>query len=356
MSEKYINIKVIKKENSEVEITGEITVESSETYRTKALKDIGETAVIAGFRKGHVPEKVIIEKMGEAAILEEAADIGMKDIAPEIIEKNAPNFVGRPRIEITKLAPKNPIGFKIVVGVMPEIKLPDYKKIAEKEIAKKSETAEVSEKEIDEVVEEIRKQHSHHAYHEAHKGDTEHKHSEEEVAKFKPDFNDEFVKTLGKFESVADFKAKAKENMMKEKEHRNIEKKRGTMLEALVEKTDIKLPQAIIDSEIERMFSQFESDVTGMGLKVEDYLKHIKKTPEDLRKDWLPDAEKRAKLNLILAEIAKEEKIIADKEAIEVEKKKILEQFKDVDPLRVEAYVQHTLTIEKVIQFLESQK
>jgi FKBP-type peptidyl-prolyl cis-trans isomerase (trigger factor) len=355
MSDIYTNIKVEKKENSEVEITGEITVEASKKFRSKALKEISESITVDGFRKGHVPEKIIIEKVGEPYVLEEAAELALKDIAPEVIEAHAPTYVGRPNIQITKLAPENPIGFKIIVGVLPEFSLPDYKKIAKAEAAKKDEPVEISDKELEEVITEVRKQRAHHSFHQANT-DAGHDHSEEDVAAHMPEFNDEFVKTLGAFESVEDFKTKARENMKKEKEHRNIEKKRGALLEKLVAETDIKLPTVIIDDEINRMFNQFESDIIGMGLKVEDYLKHIKKTPEDLRKDWLPDAEKRAKLNLILGKIATEEKITADKDAVEVEIKNLSERFKDVDPLRIRAYVEHSLTIEKVIQFLEGQK
>jgi FKBP-type peptidyl-prolyl cis-trans isomerase (trigger factor) len=354
MSNAYTNIKVESKENSEIEITGEITVEAAAKYRTQALKEISNSVKIDGFRQGHIPEKVLVEKVGEPYILEEAAELGLKDIAPELVEKNAPTFIGRPNIQITKLAAGNPIGFKIVVAVLPEFKLPAYKKIAETALAEKEESVTVTDKELEDVIAEVRKQRAHHAFHAANQ-DVGHNHSEEEVAKHLPEFNDEFVKTIGAFENVEDFKTKAKENMLKEKEHKNLEKRRGKLLESIVEKTDIKLPQAIIDDELNRMFAQFESDISGMGLKVEDYLKHIKKTPEDLRKDWLPDAEKRAKLNLILGQIAKEEKITPEKEAVDVEVKNLTERFADVDPLRIRAYVEHSLTIEKVIQFLESQ-
>lgn len=355
MSEKYSNIKTEKKDNSEVEITGEITVESAAEYRKKALKSVNESATVPGFRKGHAPENVLVEKVGEAYILEETAEIALKDVVPEVIEKEVPNYIGRPQITITKLAPGNPIGFKITIATLPEVKLPEYKKIAVKALSAKDEPLEVSDKEIDNVVEEVRKERAHHAYHKANEG-KDHSHAEADLEKFKPDFTDEFVKTLGAFESVADFRTKVKENISKEKAHRNIEKKRGAMLEELVEKTDVKMPRVLVEAELDKMMSQFESDITGMGLKIEDYLKHIKKTAEELRKDWDTDAVKRAKLNIILVEIAKKENIKPEKEVVDFEVKKIMDVYKDADPIRAQAYIEHSLTLEAVIKFLELQK
>src|SRR5205085_1933121 len=121
------------------------------------------------------------------------------------------------------------------------------------------------------------------------------------------------------------------------------DKKRSLILEKLVTETTVVVPQAFIENELNRMFSQFESDVQGIGLKMEDYLKHIKKTPEDLAKDWKPDAEKRAKLNVILEKIAEEEKIAPDPEEVKKEVEAVTKNYKDIDPLRAQLYVEHMM-------------
>jgi FKBP-type peptidyl-prolyl cis-trans isomerase (trigger factor) len=354
---KYENIKTEnKKETSEVEITGEISEAALSEYRKQALKEIGAQADIAGFRKGHIPEKIITEKFGDVYILEKTAELALKDIAPEIIEKNVPDYIGRPQIAITKLAPKNPVGFKIVIAVMPEVTLPDYKKIAKKEMSVPSEDFTATEKEIEAVVEEIRGQRAHHEFHVIHKDKPGHEHNDEEINKLKPEFTDEFVKSLGNFESVADFREKAKENILKEKEFKAKDRKRGALFGKLIAETTLNLPQIVIDNELQRMFAQFESDVRGIGIGMEDYLKHIKKTPEDLAKDWRPDAEKRARLNIILEEIAKKENITSDKETVEKEVEQLTKNYKDIDPIRARLYADHMLKIEKTIVFLEGQK
>jgi trigger factor len=92
-----------------------------------------------------------------------------------------------------------------------------------------------------------------------------------------------------------------------------------------------------------------------MGLKFEDYLTHIKKTKEDLRKDFRKDAEQRAKLSLVLNEIGKKEKIEADPDQVAKEVAMILEHYKEADPERAKMHAENVLTNEKIFQFLESQ-
>ena len=98
-----------------------------------------------------------------------------------------------------------------------------------------------------------------------------------------------------------------------------------------------------------------ESDITQMGLKFEDYLKHLNKTPDDLKKEFRKDAEKKAKLGLILNEIAKAEKIVADEAEVAKEVAAILEHYKDADLERAQMHAESVLTNEKIFQFLESQ-
>ena len=87
-----------------------------------------------------------------------------------------------------------------------------------------------------------------------------------------------------------------------------------------------------------------------------DNLKHLKKTAEDLKKDWTPDAEKRAKVQLIITKIALEEKIEADPELVKREVENLLKTYKDATEDRTKAYVEMMLTNEKVLEWLENQK
>ena len=128
----YTNLEIKTLENSEIEIKAEIPEKIISKYRDRAIKSLGKNVKIDGFREGHIPENILISKIGEQAILEEQAQMALADVYPVIIQNEKLNVIGRPEVTVTKIAPKNPIEFKIRTAVMPDIKLPDYKKIASK--------------------------------------------------------------------------------------------------------------------------------------------------------------------------------------------------------------------------------
>jgi FKBP-type peptidyl-prolyl cis-trans isomerase (trigger factor) len=114
---------------SEVEIVGEISADDFENERQHAVLHLSQDIKIDGFRPGKAPEKVIIDVIGEQKILNEMAALVMQREYPRIINEKKIKAIGRPEITITKLARNNPLGFKIKTYVMPEVELPDYKKI-----------------------------------------------------------------------------------------------------------------------------------------------------------------------------------------------------------------------------------
>lgn len=353
-------INVNKLPKSEVEIEGELEADVFETYFNKALKRIGENLEIDGFRKGKVPDSVLLSKVPEAQILGEMAEMALSEHYPKILEENKIDAISRPEISITKLVRKNPLGFKIKTAVLPEMKLPDYKNIAKKiisELTDEEKNTEVTEKEVEDTIMDIRKSrapkiHMKEEAEHVHKEGEEHVHEEAPL----PDFNDEFVKALGPFKDTEDFKTKLKENIKLEKTNQVKEKTRIKIIEKIIDGLKAELPDILIEVELDKILYRMESDITQMGLKFEDYLKHLNKTIEDIRKEFRNDAEKKAKLALILNKIAEDEKITADPEQVANEVAMILEHYKEADPERAKMHAENVLTNEKVFQFLEGQK
>jgi len=339
-------------EQSQVEISGSIPTEVWEKYRPTALKNINEAVSIDGFRKGMIPENILISKVGEMAVLEEAAELAVSKAYIDIITDKNIDAIGRPEIRITKLAIGNTLDFTAITAIVPTVTLPDYTKIAAVEM-KKSGTDEekVTEKEIEEAILRIRKSRISHDDHD-HDKMTPEEH-DKVIMDNLPPLTDEFVKTLGAFENITEFKTKVSELVLEEKKNSTNEKRRIRIADAIVAETTIDLPNLMLESELKRTEAQFKDDIERMGVTLEDYLKHAKKTLEDLRTEWKPYAEKKAKLQLILNEISKKEKIAPSTEEIETEINHIVEHYKDSDRERAGIYAETVLTNEKVFQFLE---
>lgn len=352
-----------KLEKSEVEITSSLSADNFASFEAKALERIGERMEIPGFRKGKAPAETIKKSTNPMMLLEEMAELAINETYPKLLEENKIDAIGRPEITITKIAVGNDLEFKIKTAVLPEINLPEYKKIAKEENAKYEHKGEVTveDAEVAKAIDDIRRMRAQQTMppHEhvdlpAQAGGEEHSHPEitdEEL----PKLDDEFVKSLGKFENVEDFTNKIRENMKKEKELQKKDKQRVAIIEKIIDSTKCEVPEILINSEIQKMMYKLEGDITNMGFKMEDYLKQINKTQEDIAKEWRGDAEKRAKLELIIHEIAEKENLQASKEESDKETEAITKMYKDADPMRARAYVEQMLRNEKVFAFLSSQ-
>jgi FKBP-type peptidyl-prolyl cis-trans isomerase (trigger factor) len=246
--------------------------------------------------------------------------------------------------------------------VIPELDLPDYHKLA-KAVAK--DKVEVEEKDVEDVVLEVRKMRAHKDLHKDEAGnevehdhkDESHNHAHDEIDKKSveelPELTDEYVATLGDFKSVDEFLTKVRENVTLEKEQRNIEKRRNEILQVIVDNTKGEIPEILIESETDRMLAQMKGDVAQMGGKFDEYLSYIKKTETDLRNEWRTDAEKRAKIQIVLNTIAKEHKIEPEKDLVEKEATRLTEMYSDADMERARDYVYQLMQNEEVLKFLE---
>ncbi len=339
---------------AEYEISATIAADTLNKYRERAIKTLGENVEVPGFRKGHVPADMLLGHLGEERVMDKASTLALTELYPEIIKELNIDAIGSPKIEVKKLAKDNPMEFVATTAIMPEIKLPDYKKIAKKVFEKKEEVA-VTDKEVEETLTHIRRQRAQIESYEKQKSEGAEKPEIPEIDdKNLPELTDEFVQTLGDFKTVADFEKKVRENILEEKKLKEIERKRIETVEQIIKESDIILPQIMIDQEIHRIEHQVEAEVAQTGTKMEDYLKNIGKTIEELRKEWAPEAEKRAKLQLILNEIANKEGIETDKEEIQREVAHIKEHYPDADEENVRIYVETTKRNELVFKSFEN--
>lgn len=351
----YENLTIKKLDKSRIEISASIPAPIWEAGRKQALKNINDTVTIDGFRKGNVPENILISKVGESVINEEMAELALSKAYLDILIDNKIDAIGKPEVQLMKLATGNPLEFKATTAVIPDFKLPDYKKIAKNIVAKESKNEiKIEDKDVDEAILKLRKSRASHEGHD-HEKMTPEEH-EKAILDSLPEFNDDFVRSLGDFKDITDFKEKIREMIGQNKKDEAREKLRIRIADAIVDETKVDLPQIMIDTELDRTQAQFASDIEKMGVKMDDYLKHAKKTIEEIRKDWLPHAEKKAKLQLVLNSIATAEKIRVEQNEIEDEVNHIVEHYKDADRERASVYAETVLTNEKVFAMLEGVK
>lgn len=362
-------MKIEKKDlpKSEVEFKIVIDAEQFATYHAAGLKTIQSVVEVDGFRKGNAPEDLIIKKYGDMIILEEMANIALREAYVKAVEEHKVNPISDPQVTITKIAKGNPLELTIVVPVMPEVILPEYKKIA-KVAGKTDEKIEITEKDVNDVLEELRKgRATQHTHEHEHGEDCDHDHNEEapteesvddkKVEAKLPELNDEFAQSFGgNFKSLAELKEKVGENLKLEKEQKLREKRRSAIMEKLIEETKAEIPEVIVEGELNNMLAQMKQDISRFGGTWEDYLSHAKKTEDELKADWRKDAEKRSLSQILLHKIAQAEKLTATEEEIEVELVRVLATVQDADEHRAKAYLYQALTNEKVLKFLEESK
>ncbi|MEK7606416.1 MAG: trigger factor [Patescibacteria group bacterium] len=346
--------------NATVTIEGELPHEALKKHRAASLKHLGSKVKIDGFREGHIPENILIDRIGEYTLLQEMAERALSEHYPLLLVEHKIDAIGRPDISVTKLAAGNPLGFKITTAVMPVVELPDYATLA-KDAAKKigNEPDLVTEEDIDKVVGQLlaekQKAESEKTNPPAGGQKTENK---EELTKM----TDDVAKTFGPFENVQQLRAKIREGMEADKKRQHIEKKRVEIMEVIMNETKVVIPDVLIDAELNKLMAQISHDVEHMGMKHEDYLKAIGKTDEDLRKEFRPDAEKRAKSQLVLNAIASKENIKPDQKELDHEVEHLLSHHMpkgasvgERERQSATIYVETLMTNQKVLEFLEKQ-
>lgn len=178
-----------------------------------------------------------------------------------------------------------------------------------------------------------------------------------------PEISDEFAKSLGKFKDLADLRKNIKEGISEEKKHQQKEEMRAKMIEALLKNAEAEIPEVLLKEEVRKMIGEFEMQLSGMGMDLDKYFEHTKKTHEDMQKEWLPQAEKRIMASLALEQVVKEEEIQIPSEEIEAEMNRMLAQYRDIENVKknidmekVYTYVKGTLQNEKVFELMEKVK
>ncbi len=132
-----------------------------------------------------------------------------------------------------------------------------------------------------------------------------------------PEVNDEFIKDAVGVESVEAYKAQTKERLEKQNADRAERELEDEIIKKITDTSDVEIPDAMIENQIDRMVQEMEYRLQYQGLKLADYLKYMNKSMEDFRKDYAEQAAEYVKSQLVIEAIIEKEEIKAEDAEVE---------------------------------------
>ncbi|MFG6148353.1 trigger factor [Halobacillus sp. B23F22_1] len=135
-----------------------------------------------------------------------------------------------------------------------------------------------------------------------------------------PELDDEFAKDVDEeVESLDELKKKTRERLEEQKKTDAENQKRDTLVQKASENAEVEIPQAMVDTELDRMVSEFEQRLQMQGMTKDMYFQFTGQDEDALREQMQEDAGKRVKTNLTLEAIAEAENVEANEEDVNAE-------------------------------------
>ncbi len=138
------------KKKTSVEFDVEFTSKDFEPARLKALTRLARDVKIPGFRNGKAPANVVEQHVDPNQLAMQTLDVMVREAIPKIYTEANVQPISAPNVDILKFVPGEMAEVKITSDIMPEVKLPDYKKLKAKYDAPK-----VEAKDVDDVLNRI---------------------------------------------------------------------------------------------------------------------------------------------------------------------------------------------------------
>ena len=136
------------------------------------------------------------------------------------------------------------------------------------------------------------------------------------TVKTTPAYDDEFVKDVSEFDTVAQYEADIKKNLKESKEKDAEMKLENDIIEKIASLSEVDIPKCMIDQQAEEMVQEFEYRLMYQGLNKDDYYKFTGTTKEELMEKYSDTAKKNVLFRLVLEAILKEVKIVVSDEEV----------------------------------------
>ena len=110
-----------------VKLTVEVPFEELKPSLDAAYATIGSQIQVPGFRKGKVPSRIIDQRVGRGAVLQEAVNEALPQFYGQAVEENKVRPIGQPEVDVTEVPAEEgqELKFTVEVDVRPEVSLPE---------------------------------------------------------------------------------------------------------------------------------------------------------------------------------------------------------------------------------------
>ncbi|MEU9853421.1 trigger factor [Streptomyces sp. NPDC047974] len=362
-----------------VRLTVEVPFEELKDSLDAAYKKINQQVTVKGFRKGKIPARVIDQRFGRGAVLEEAVNDALPKFYNEAVTEAEVNPLGQPEVDITELKDGELLSFTAEVDVRPTIEIPDYSGI-EVEV----DAIEVTDEDIEKSVEQLRERFASTnpveraavegdvvtvdltakvdgevlpdgiadgvSYtigsgelldgidaavtgleaggeatftSELKGGSAAGKEAEVTVkvtavaARELPELDDEFAQMASEFDTLDELKADSRKRLENMKQFDQATQAQERVLEKFLELAEIPVPEKLLEDEVNTRKHNLEHHQLGqMGLSLEKYLELQGKTVEEFEAETKEQAVKGIKTQFLLDELVSKEELNVEQEEL----------------------------------------
>ena len=171
-----------------------------------------------------------------------------------------------------------------------------------------------------------------------------------------PEVDDEFVKDVSEFDTLADYKEDLKKKLAESKEKEAADDLENQLIDKLVELVQGEIPEAMYENKIADSSREFGYRLQSQGLNLDTYMKYTGMNVDQMKEGFRPQAERQVKLRLALEKIAALEELKAGEEDLNQEYQKIAEQYKmeadKIKELIPAAELEKDICVEKAINLV----
>ncbi|MFF9812156.1 trigger factor [Streptomyces sp. NPDC014006] len=363
-----------------VRLTVEVPFEELKDSLDAAYKKINQQVTVKGFRKGKIPARVIDQRFGRGAVLEEAVNDALPKFYTEAVNEAELSVLGQPEVDITELKDGETLNFTAEVDIRPALELPEDFSSIEVEV----DAVEVTDEDVEKSVEQLRERFASTTPVEraAEDGDVvtvdlEAKVEGEvledgvangvsytigsgelldgiddavkglsageeatftselkggsaagkeaevtvkvtQVAKRElPELDDDFAQLASEFDTLEELKADSRKRLADMKQFDQATQAQERVLDKLLELVEVPVPEKLLEDEVNTRKHNLEHHQLGqMGLNLDKYLEIQGKTAEEFETETREAAVKGIKTQFVLDELVKREKLNVNQEEL----------------------------------------